>query len=80
VQVPVYNVGGEVVKNIEISDSVFGVPFNEALVHQAMVKQRADARQGTSEYGAAVRRSLRKSIPVKLEPETADLLREGTAA
>jgi len=49
VQVPVYNVGGEVVKNIEISDSVFGVPFNEALVHQAMVKQRADARQGTSD-------------------------------
>jgi large subunit ribosomal protein L4 len=49
VQVPVYNVGGEVVKNIEISDSVFGVPFNEPLVHQALVKQRADARQGTSD-------------------------------
>lgn len=48
-QVPVYNVGGEVVKNIEISDSVFGVPFNDAVVHQAMVKQRADARQGTSD-------------------------------
>jgi len=47
VQVPVYNTGGEVIKNIEISDSVFGVPFNEAVVHQAMVKQRADARQGT---------------------------------
>lgn len=46
-QVPVYNVGGEVVKNIEISDVVFAVPFNEAIVHQAMVKQRADARQGT---------------------------------
>lgn len=45
-QVPVYNVGGEVVKNIEVSDSVFAVPFNEAVVHQAMVKQRADARQG----------------------------------
>jgi large subunit ribosomal protein L4 len=47
VQVPVYNTGGEVIKNIEVSDSVFGVPFNEALVHQAMVKQRADGRQGT---------------------------------
>jgi large subunit ribosomal protein L4 len=47
VQVPVYNVGGEVVKNIEVSDSVFAVPFNEAVVHQALVKQRADARQGT---------------------------------
>jgi large subunit ribosomal protein L4 len=47
VQVPVYNVAGEAVKNIEISDSVFGVEFNEAVVHQAMVRQRADARQGT---------------------------------
>jgi large subunit ribosomal protein L4 len=49
VQVPVYNVGGEVVKNIEISDAVFAVPFNVPLVHQALVKQRADARQGTSD-------------------------------
>ena len=48
-QVPVYNIGGEVVKNIEISDAVFAVPFNEAVVHQALVKQRADARQGTSD-------------------------------
>jgi large subunit ribosomal protein L4 len=47
VQVPVYNIGGEVIRNIEISDSVFGVPFNESVVHQAMIKQRADARQGT---------------------------------
>lgn len=48
-QVPVYNTGGEVVKTIEISDSVFGVPFNESVVHQAFVKQRADTRQGTSD-------------------------------
>jgi large subunit ribosomal protein L4 len=49
VQVPLYNTTGEVVKNIEISDAVFGVPFNEAVVHQAMVRQRADGRQGTSD-------------------------------
>ncbi len=47
-QVPVYNLAGEVVKNIEISDRVFAVPFNEAVVHQAMVRQQANARQGTS--------------------------------
>ncbi len=47
-QVPVYSLGGEVVKNIEISDAVFAVPFNEAVVHQAMVRQRANARQGTA--------------------------------
>ena len=47
-QVPVYNLAGEVVKHIEISDQVFAVPFNQAVVHQAMVRQRANARQGTS--------------------------------
>jgi large subunit ribosomal protein L4 len=48
VEVPVYSFKGEVVKNIEISDSIFAVPFNEAVVHQALVRQRANARQGTS--------------------------------
>ena len=47
-QVPVYNIAGEVVKNIEVSDAVFAVPFNEAVVHQAMLRQRANARQGTA--------------------------------
>jgi large subunit ribosomal protein L4 len=48
VQVPVYNLAGEEVRQIEVSDQVFGVPFNEALVHQVMVGQRANARQGTA--------------------------------
>lgn len=47
-QVPVYGSSGEVVDTIEISDHVFDVPFNEAVVHQAVVRQRANARQGTS--------------------------------
>jgi large subunit ribosomal protein L4 len=48
VEIPVYNLSGEVVKNIDISDGVFAVPFNEAVVHQAMVRQQANARQGTA--------------------------------
>jgi large subunit ribosomal protein L4 len=48
VQVPVYNISGEVVRQIDISDSVFAVPFNETVVHQVMVGLRANARQGTS--------------------------------
>jgi len=48
VQVPVYSLTGEVVKHTEISEQVFGVPFNEAVVHQAVVRQRANARQGTA--------------------------------
>ncbi len=47
-QAPVYDLTGEVIENIEISDHVFDVPFNEAVVHQAMVRQRANARQGTA--------------------------------
>ena len=47
-EVPVYNLTKEVVKHIEISDDVFGVPFNQTVVHQAMVRQRANARQGTA--------------------------------
>jgi large subunit ribosomal protein L4 len=48
VQVPVYNLDGEVVEHVEISDEVFSVPFNQAVVHQALVRQRANARQGTA--------------------------------
>ncbi len=47
-QVPVYSLTGEVVEQVEISDQVFAVPFNEGVVHQAMVRQQANARQGTA--------------------------------
>ena len=47
-QVPVYNLAGEVVDQMEISDAVFAVPFNQAVVHQAMVRQQANARHGTA--------------------------------
>jgi len=48
VQVPVHSLTGEIIEQIEISDGVFAVPFNEAVVHQALVRQQANARQGTS--------------------------------
>ena len=47
-QVPVYNLAGAVTSQIEISDYVFGVPLNRAVVHQAVVRQQANARQGTA--------------------------------
>ena len=34
---------------IEISDDVFNVPFNEAVVHQALVRQLANRRLGTAD-------------------------------
>ncbi len=47
-QVPVYDVKGAETGQIELEDSVFDVPMNEAVVHQAMVRQRANARVGTA--------------------------------
>jgi len=59
---PVYKLTGEVVDHIEISDQVFDVPFNELVVHQAVVRQRANARQGTAstKTRSEVRGSSRK--------------------
>ena len=47
-EIPVYSLAGEVVQHIEISNQVFGVPFNQAVVHQALLRQQANARQGTA--------------------------------
>jgi large subunit ribosomal protein L4 len=48
VQVPVHNIQGEVVESIELSDEVFGITPNLTVVHQALLRQLADARQGTA--------------------------------
>ena len=45
---PVYGLNGEVVEQIELSEAIFAIPFNEAVVHQAMVRQLANKRQGTA--------------------------------
>ncbi len=45
--VSVYNMAGLEVGTIELSDSVFGVEIKENLVHQAVVLQLANNRQGT---------------------------------
>jgi large subunit ribosomal protein L4 len=46
--VPVYSLNGEVVDQIELSQAIFALPFNEAVVHQAMARQLASRRQGTA--------------------------------
>lgn len=44
----VYNISGQVTGEIELNDYVFGAEMNEAVVHQAVVMQQANERQGTS--------------------------------
>ena len=45
--VAVYNMEGNEVGSLELSDAVFGVEVNEHLVHMAVVQQLANKRQGT---------------------------------
>ena len=45
--VSVYNIEGNEVGTIDLSDAVFGVEVNEHLVHMAVVNQLANKRQGT---------------------------------
>lgn len=47
-QVPVYSLKGEIIDHVDISEDVFGIPLNKAVVHQAMVRQLANNRQGTA--------------------------------
>jgi len=46
--VPVYSLNGEVVEQVELNQAIFALPFNGAVVHQAMVRQLANGRQGTA--------------------------------
>ena len=43
----VKNLSGEVKDSIDVSDLIFDVPFNEALVHQVLVGHLANRRVGT---------------------------------
>ncbi len=46
-QLPVKNLQGEVVDQIEVADGLFDVPMRPAVVHQAVVRQANNARAGT---------------------------------
>ncbi len=46
-ELPVLNIGGDAIDTIEVDESVFDVPMNQTLVHQAMVIYQLNQRQGT---------------------------------
>ena len=58
----VFNNKGEKTGTIKVSDYIFGAPVNEAVVHQALVRQLANRRQGTADTQtrAGVSHSSRK--------------------
>jgi large subunit ribosomal protein L4 len=44
----VYNSSGEVVKTLDLDEGLFGAEANVPLMHQALMRQRANARLGTA--------------------------------
>ena len=46
-ELKVFNTTGKDVGTVEVSDAVFGAEYNEALIHQVVVAQLANKRQGT---------------------------------
>jgi large subunit ribosomal protein L4 len=48
VQATVYNISGAEVQTVELDDYIFGIEPNMAVMHQALVRQHANARQGTA--------------------------------
>ena len=46
--VKVRNLKNKEVGDVELSDAVFGVELNEALIHSAVMNYQANGRQGTS--------------------------------
>ena len=46
-EVPIRNMAGEEVGQIQLEDTVFAAPINRGLMHQALVRQLSNARTGT---------------------------------
>jgi len=44
---PVFDMSGAKVREVHLPESVFGIQPNRAVMHQALVRQMANARQGT---------------------------------
>ena len=45
--VPVHNIRGETVDQVELPEAIFGIEPNTAVMHQALLRQLANARLGT---------------------------------
>lgn len=61
-EIPVFNMAGEEVRRVELPADIFEVEVNVGLMHQALVRQMANARLGThkTKTRAEVNRSTRK--------------------
>lgn len=60
--IPMYSITGEKAEDVELRSDIFEAPVNVSLMHQAFVRQMANARQGTHKTRARgeVSRTTRK--------------------
>ncbi len=66
-KINIHNSTGKKVGQMELTDDVFGVAFNEAVVHQALIRQLANRRLGTADTKTRgeVNKSTRKMFAQK---------------
>lgn len=67
-KITLYNQQGEKTGDVQVNDAIFGVKFNKDLVHQALVRQQANARVSEITYTktkAEVRGGGKKPFPQK---------------
>ncbi|MCA1553070.1 MAG: 50S ribosomal protein L4 [Chloroflexi bacterium] len=48
-RIPVRNIKGDSAGELDVRDDIFGIEPNEAVMHQALVRQLANKRQGTAD-------------------------------
>lgn len=48
-QVPVFNHAGDTIGQLDLRDDIFGIKPNQSVMHQALLRQLANARHGTAD-------------------------------
>ena len=67
-QATIYNLKGESLETVELNDAIYGIEPNIAVVHQAVLRQQANARLGT--HNTLTRADVRKQLGVSLKSIT----------
>jgi len=49
---PMKSMTGSELGGMEVSDTIFAAPLNKPLMHQALVRQLANARQGNQRFNS----------------------------
>ena len=87
-QIEVRNIQGKVVSQFEGDDRVWNAPLNMPLLHQVIVAQQANRRQGTHDtqnrsdvsYSTRKLRPQKKSGRARVGPQSSPILRGGGVA